>query len=80
MFAAVAHPKLRMKSYAPSSFLTFESRVNMIRKLKSGEFRLYSRKKDPSTRKKRNLGRSRQWSKQSNMSAKCNTSRGTESN
>jgi len=28
----------------------------MIRKLKSGEFRLYSRKKDPSTRKKRNLG------------------------
>jgi hypothetical protein len=28
----------------------------MIRKLKSGEFRLYSRKKDPSTGKKRNLG------------------------
>jgi hypothetical protein len=28
----------------------------MIRKLKSGEYRLYSRKKDPKTGKKRNLG------------------------
>jgi len=28
----------------------------MIRKLKSGEFRLYSRKKDPKTSKRRNLG------------------------
>ncbi len=28
----------------------------MIRKLKSGEFRLYSRKVDPRTRKRRNLG------------------------
>ena len=28
----------------------------MIRKLKSGEYRLYSRKKDPSTGKRRNLG------------------------
>lgn len=28
----------------------------MIRKLKSGEYRLYSRKKDKSTGKKRNLG------------------------
>jgi hypothetical protein len=28
----------------------------MIRKLSSGEFRLYSRKKDPKTRKRRNLG------------------------
>jgi len=28
----------------------------MIRRLKSGEYRLYSRKKDPSTGKKRNLG------------------------
>jgi hypothetical protein len=34
----------------------------MIRKLKSGEFRLYSRKKNPKTGKRRNLGtfRSRQ--------------------
>jgi hypothetical protein len=28
----------------------------MIRKLKSGEYRLYSRKKDPSSGKRRNLG------------------------
>ena len=28
----------------------------MIRKLKSGEYRLYSRKKDPHTGKPRNLG------------------------
>ena len=30
--------------------------ILMIRKLKSGEYRLYSRKKDPKTRKRRNLG------------------------
>lgn len=29
---------------------------DMIRKLKSGEYRLYSRKIDPKTRKRRNLG------------------------
>ena len=28
----------------------------MIRKLKSGEYRLYSRKADPRTHKRRNLG------------------------
>jgi hypothetical protein len=28
----------------------------MIRKLKSGKYRLYSRKKDPKTNKRRNLG------------------------
>jgi len=28
----------------------------MIRKLKSGQYRLYSRKKDPKTRRRRNLG------------------------
>ena len=28
----------------------------MIRKLKSGEYRLYSRKPDPKTKKRRNLG------------------------
>jgi len=28
----------------------------LIRKLKSGEYRLYSRKKDPRTGKRRNLG------------------------
>ncbi len=30
--------------------------ANMIRKLKSGEFRLYSRKKNPRTGKRKNLG------------------------
>lgn len=30
--------------------------VAMIRKLKSGEYRLYSRKVDPRTHKRRNLG------------------------
>ena len=29
---------------------------SMIRKLKSGEYRLYSRKVDPKTHKRRNLG------------------------
>jgi len=29
---------------------------NMIRKLKSGEYRLYSRKVDPKTGRRRNLG------------------------
>ncbi|MBO9202827.1 MULTISPECIES: hypothetical protein [Niastella] len=28
----------------------------MIRKLKSGQYRLYSKKKDPKTHKRRNLG------------------------
>ena len=31
-------------------------RTAMIRKLKSGEYRLYSRKKDPKTGRRRNLG------------------------
>jgi hypothetical protein len=30
--------------------------TNMIRKLKSGEYRLYSRKKDSRTNKRKNLG------------------------
>jgi hypothetical protein len=33
-----------------------EEEQSMIRKLKSGEYRLYSRKKNPSTGKRRNLG------------------------
>ena len=33
-----------------------ERSVQMIRKLKSGEYRLYSEKKDPKTGKRRNLG------------------------
>jgi len=30
--------------------------MDMIRKLKSGKYRLYSRKVDPRTRRRRNLG------------------------
>jgi len=30
--------------------------VKMIRKLKSGKYRLYSKKKDPKTGKRKNLG------------------------
>jgi len=33
-----------------------DTRTNMIRKLSSGKFRLYSRKKNPKTGKRRNLG------------------------
>jgi hypothetical protein len=31
-------------------------RIRMIRKLRSGEYRLYSRKRSPQTGKRRNLG------------------------
>jgi hypothetical protein len=45
---------------APVATLCFASEsakeIAMIRKLKSGEYRLYSRKKNPSTGKRRNLG------------------------
>jgi hypothetical protein len=34
----------------------FASQSIVIRKLKSGEFRLYSRKKNPQTGRRRNLG------------------------
>jgi hypothetical protein len=33
-----------------------KKQINMIRKLKSGKYRLYSKKKDPKTNKRRNLG------------------------
>jgi hypothetical protein len=37
-----------------SNFLLLET--SMIRKLKNGDYRLYSRKKNPKTGKRRNLG------------------------
>jgi hypothetical protein len=37
-------------------FPPIERERAMIRKLKSGQYRLYSRKLDPKTRKRRNLG------------------------
>jgi hypothetical protein len=36
--------------------LNYGGGIAMIRRLKSGQFRLYSRKRDPSTGKRRNLG------------------------
>jgi hypothetical protein len=39
-----------------NDFATACIHPHMIRKLKSGEYRLYSRKKDESTGKRRNLG------------------------
>jgi len=36
--------------------VTANREAQMIRKLKSGEYRLYSRKVDPRTRRRRNLG------------------------
>jgi len=36
--------------------IQFEASQSMIRKLTSGEYRLYSRKKDAKTSKRRNLG------------------------
>jgi hypothetical protein len=40
--------------WAPS--LQMHLKCTMIRKLKTGEYRLYSRKTDPKTKKRRNLG------------------------
>jgi hypothetical protein len=45
----------------------------MIRKLKSGEYRLYSRKKNPKTGKRRNLVLFQAWKKPRRMSAQFNT-------
>jgi hypothetical protein len=50
----------------------------MIRKLQSGEFRLYSRKKDPRKGKRRNLGPSSRSPPRSGTSAPCSSSSGTE--
>ena len=38
------------------ALLAFRRTTSMIRKLSSGEYRLYSRKTDPKTGKRRNLG------------------------
>lgn len=40
----------------PKTIVSITEVVTMIRKLKSGEYRLYSRKVDPQTHKRRNLG------------------------
>ena len=46
----------RRSRSVPSLRTPLELELVMIRKLKSGEYRLYSRKKDPKTGKRRNLG------------------------
>ncbi|HEU0060229.1 MAG TPA: hypothetical protein VFR19_10160 [Hyphomicrobiaceae bacterium] len=49
--------RLRAKLFAAACLAKQEdSKVFMIRKLKSGQYRLYSRKVDPKTGKRRNLG------------------------
>jgi hypothetical protein len=48
----------------------------MIRKLKSGEYRLYSRKVDPRTGKRRNLGTFRTRAAAGSTNARCSSSSG----
>ena len=49
----------------------------MIRKLPSGKYRLYSRKKNPKTGRRRNLGTFAATPRRSSMSVRCNISNGT---
>jgi hypothetical protein len=39
-----------------AGFVSESLELGMIRKLKTGQYRLYSRKRNPVTRKRRNLG------------------------
>ena len=51
----------------------------MIRKLKSGKYRLYSRKKNPRTGKRRNLGTfGSKTAARASTSARCSISSGTD--
>lgn len=50
----------------------------MIRKLASGEYRLYSRKVNPKTGKRRNLGTFKSARRPRSMSATCNISSVTD--
>jgi hypothetical protein len=50
----------------------------MIRKLKSGQYRLYSRKLDPKTGRRRNLGTFGSRAAAENTSGRCNSSSGTK--
>ena len=50
----------------------------MIRKLKSGGYRLYSRKTNPKTGRRRNLGTFQTRAAARSMSARCSTSSATE--
>src|SRR5262249_17913272 len=48
--------------------------ATMIRKLKSGGYRLYSRKTNPKTGRRRNLGRSRRARRRRSTNARCSIS------
>lgn len=58
MAVTIAKPEGIRKQMVPQASLGEQSAslICMIRKLKSGEYRLYSRKKNPKTGKRRNLG------------------------
>jgi hypothetical protein len=49
-------PLSQAECRSPNSVIGGRRSKEMIRKLKSGKYRLYSRKKDPKTGKRRNLG------------------------
>jgi hypothetical protein len=61
LFATKRHKKLKKGSADLSFLCLFVAKLflevqTMIRKLKSGKYRLYSRKVDPKTKKRKNLG------------------------
>jgi hypothetical protein len=49
----------------------------MIRKLANGKYRLYSKKKNPKTGKRKNLGTFNRAPRRKNTNAMCSTSSGT---
>src|SRR6185312_12699108 len=51
-----SHRRLRLQFHSILQVPNSARDTKMIRKLKSGEFRLYSRKANPKTGKRRNLG------------------------
>ena len=56
-FEKKGDPMIRYSTFSLAYQLPRTHKINyMIRKLKSGEYRLYSRKKNPKTNKRRNLG------------------------
>jgi hypothetical protein len=52
---SAAEPRAHIR-HSPNSTIAAVKECDMIRKLTSGKYRLYSRKTDPKTGKRRNLG------------------------
>ena len=48
--------KFTVNSFSIYQLINYKQNGIMIRKLKSGEYRIYSRKINPKTKKRRNLG------------------------